>query len=57
MFISAAAAMALFAASGPTARNFDAAGDGGIISTSFVPRSLSAAPMTVVVQTQRQVGR
>ena len=42
--------MAVFAASGPPARNFDAAGDGGTISTSFVPRSLSMAPMTVVVQ-------
>jgi minor extracellular serine protease Vpr len=49
-FVSAAAAMALFAASGPTARNFVAAGDGGTISTSFVPRSVSAAPMTVVAQ-------
>ena len=36
--ISAGAAMAVFAASGPPARNFDAAGDGGTISTSFVPR-------------------
>src|SRR4029453_13099476 len=49
-FISAAAAMALFAASGTPARNLDAAGDGGTINTSFVPRSSSMAPMTVVVQ-------
>jgi minor extracellular serine protease Vpr len=49
-FISAAAAMAVFAASSPPARNFDAAGDGGTITTSFVPRSLSTEPMTVVVQ-------
>jgi subtilisin family serine protease len=48
--LTTGAAMALFAASGPPARNFDAAGDGGITSTSFVPRSLSMAPMTVVVQ-------
>jgi minor extracellular serine protease Vpr len=48
--ISAGAAMAVFAASGPPARNFDAAGDGGTISTSFVPRGLSAEPMIVVVQ-------
>src|SRR4029450_7200340 len=49
-FISAAAAMALFAASGPPARNFDAAGDGATISTSLGPRSLSTVPITVVVQ-------
>src|SRR5262245_45919973 len=48
--VTVAAAMAVFAASGPPARNFPAAGDGGTISTSFVPRSLSLAPMTVVVQ-------
>jgi minor extracellular serine protease Vpr len=48
--LTAGAAMAVFAASGPPARNFDAAGDGGTISTSFVPRSLSAEPMIVVVQ-------
>src|SRR5262245_10800222 len=48
--ISAGAAMAVFAASGPPARNFASAGDGDTISTSFVPRSLSMAPMTVVVQ-------
>src|SRR6266404_6522334 len=45
----AAAAMALYAASGPVARNFDAAGDGQTASTSFVPRSLNATT-TVVVQ-------
>ena len=48
--ISAGAAMAAFAASGPPARNFDAIGNGGTINTSFVPRSVSAAPMIVVVQ-------
>ena len=48
--VFAAAAMVVFAASGPPARNFVAAGDGGTISTSFVPRSVSAAAMTVVVQ-------
>ena len=49
-FIFAAAAMAMFAASGPAARNLVAAGDGGTISTSFVPRSQSATPIVVVVQ-------
>src|SRR5437762_108381 len=48
--VTAAAAMAVFAASGPPARNFDVAGDGGTISTSFVPRSLSEEPTIVVVQ-------
>src|SRR5262245_39002255 len=48
--VFAGAIMAVFAASAPRARNFDAAGDGGIVSTPFVPRSVSAAPMTVVVQ-------
>src|SRR6266404_9270713 len=50
--ISAAAAIALVAASGPgpATRNFDAAGSGETTSTSFVPRSLSLAPITVVVQ-------
>src|SRR5262245_20763695 len=44
------AAMALFAAPRPAHRNLDAAGDGATISTSFVPRSVSAEPMIVVVQ-------
>src|ERR1700757_285355 len=48
--VFAGAAMALFAASGPPARNFIAADDGDTISPSFVPRSLSAEPMIVVVQ-------
>jgi len=48
--ISAAAAMALVAGSRPAPRNLDAAGDGKITSTSFVPRSLSAAPTIIVVQ-------
>jgi minor extracellular serine protease Vpr len=42
--------MAMFAASGPAARNLDAAGDGETTSTSFVPRSQSATPIVVVVQ-------
>ena len=50
LLLTAAAAMAVFAASGPPARNFDVAGDGGTINTSFVPRSLSEEPMIVVVQ-------
>jgi len=48
--ISAGAAMAVFAASDPPGRNFAPAGDGGITSTSFVPRSLSAEPMIVVTK-------
>src|SRR5262245_36618681 len=48
--VFAGAAMALFAASGLPARNFAEVSDGGTISTSFVPRSLSAEPVTVVVQ-------
>src|SRR5262245_11436230 len=48
--VFAGAAMALFAASGLPARNFAEVSDGGTISTSFVPRSLSAEPMIVVVQ-------
>src|SRR5262245_58323392 len=48
--VFAGAAMALVAASGPPARNFAEVSDGGTISTSFVPRSLSAEPVTVVVQ-------
>jgi len=48
--VSVGAAMALFAASGPPSRNFAPAGDGGITTTSFVPRSLSAEPTIVVAQ-------
>src|SRR5437016_7910764 len=48
--ISGAATMALFAASGPAARNLDVAGDGQTTSTSFVPRSARADSMVVVVQ-------
>jgi subtilisin family serine protease len=44
-FLTAAAAIALFAASVP-----DSVPDSGLVQTSFVPRSLSAEPMTVVAQ-------
>src|SRR6266513_346371 len=50
ILVFAGAVMALFAASGPPARNLEAAGNGETTSTSFVPRSLSAAPIIVVVQ-------
>lgn len=39
-----------FAASGAAAPNPDAVSDHGVIDTAFVPRSLSTAPTTVVVQ-------
>jgi subtilisin family serine protease len=42
--------MALFAASTPAPRNFDVAGNGETISTSFVPRGSSATSTIVVVQ-------
>ena len=48
--IFGAAAIALFAASGPATRNLDVAEVGGTINASFVPRSLSAEPTVVVVQ-------
>jgi len=49
--ISAAAAMALFAASGfESTSRFEMVPDGGIVQTSFVPRGVSAESRIVVVQ-------
>jgi minor extracellular serine protease Vpr len=49
--ISAATAMALFAASGfESTSRFEMVPDGGIVQTSFVPRGVSAESRIVVVQ-------